>query len=275
MSESHRQSASRDAIITPGQTQSRNLPDIVLVNPQLAENIGMVARAMANFGLEQLRLVDPRDGWPHERAMASSAGADWIINAATAHATQAEALQHAHWVCATTARQRDLRKPVLTPEQTSAELHRRLAAGQRCAIVFGRESCGLSGDELMDADALTMIPVSNRFASLNLAQAVLIIGYTFMMASDAHSLGRVTNNESPIETGMQLGRDVPATKQDLEGLFQHLEGELDGRGFFASSGQRPVTVRSLRSMLTRMAPTSKEVRMLRGIVATFSRLPKT
>ena len=246
-------------------------PAVLLMAPQIAENIGMVARAMGNFSLDELRVIEPRDGWPSEKARAVASGAAALIDEATLSPTLAGAIADLNWVCATTARQRDMRKPVLTPEQAVAEIRRRSEAGQRCGILFGRERNGLTSDEVADCDAIVMIPVRSEFASLNLAQAVLLLGYEWLKSGDAASLGRVTTYESPISTGVHVGRDIPATKVELLGLFEHLEGELDRLGFFFPPERRHVVVRNLRNMFARMDATAQEVRTLRGIVATLAR----
>lgn len=245
-------------------------PAVILMEPQLADNIGMVARACANFGLDELRLVAPRDGWPNEKARIAASGANYIIDDATAHDRLEAAMGDLNWVAATTARQRDLRKPVLTPEQTVAEMRERIARGERCGILFGRERNGLETAEVALCDAAVMIPVNSRFASLNLAQAVLILGYEWMRASGGATLGRVTTYETPLQPGLYLGHDRPATKEELIGLFEHLEGELDRMGFFNPPHKRPTVVHNVRSMLSRMHATEQEVRTLRGIVATLS-----
>lgn len=254
------------AVAGPGET-----PSVVLVEPQLADNIGMVARAMANFGLDDLRLVAPRDGWPNEKARIAASGANYIIDDATAYPSLEASLADVNYVIATTARQRPLKKPVLTPEEAIATVRERTARGERCAIVFGRERNGLETSELANADALIMIPVNSRFASLNLAQAVLLLGYIWMRESGRASLGRVTNYESPISPGLNFGADRPAEKEMLFGFFNHLESELNELGFFNPIEKRPAVVQNLRTMFTRMALTEQEVRSLRGIVATLSR----
>jgi tRNA/rRNA methyltransferase len=175
------------------------------------------------------------------------------------------------YVVATTARQRPLKKPVLTPEEAIAALRERTLRGERCGILFGRERNGLETAELATADALVMIPVNSRFASLNLAQAVLLLGYAWMRESGTASLGRVTTYESPISTGLNLGTDRVATKEELSGLLNHLESELDRLGFFNPIEKRPSVVQNVRTMFTRMALTEQEVRSLRGIVATLSK----
>lgn len=245
-------------------------PSIMLMEPQIPENIGMVARAMGNFALTDLRVIAPRDGWPSEKARAVASGAAAIIDDARIEPSLEDAMQDLHWVAATTARQRDMRKPVMTPEQAAREMQRRTSAGQRCGILFGRERHGLQSSEVALADAVVMIPVNNRFASLNLAQSVLLLGHEWLKASGGGTLGRVTTNEKPVEAGLHLGNDRLADKQALLGFFEHLEAELELRGFLHPPHRRHVVVRNLRTMFTRMELTDQEVRTLRGIVATLS-----
>jgi tRNA/rRNA methyltransferase len=246
-------------------------PAILLMEPQLADNVGMVARAMANFGLDELRLIAPRDGWPNEKARIAASGANYIIDDAVGFPTLEAAIADVQWLAATTARQRDLRKPVMTPIEAVAEMRRRIQQGERCALLFGRERSGLETSEVANADALIMIPVNSRFASLNLAQAVLILGYEWMRGSDAQSLGRVTTYEKPLEAGLYMGDDRPATKEEMLGFFEHLEAELERLGFFNPPHKRATVVRNLRTMLSRMGATEQEVRTLRGIVATLAK----
>jgi tRNA/rRNA methyltransferase len=245
-------------------------PAVILMEPQLPDNIGMVARAMANFGLDGLRLIAPRDGWPQEKARIAASGANYVIDDAVAYPTLETAMGDLTWTIATTARQRDLRKPVLTPEQAAAEAFRRIERGERCGFLFGRERNGLETHEIAAADAIVMIPVNSRFASLNLAQAVLILGYEWARRTERASLGRVTTYESPIATGLRLGDDRLATKAELDGFFVHIEGELERLGFFNPPEKRPTVVNNMRTMFTRMGATEHEVRTLRGIVATLA-----
>jgi tRNA/rRNA methyltransferase len=254
------------AMGAPGET-----PAVILVEPQLAENIGMVARACANFGLDEMRLVAPRDGWPNEKARIAASGANYIIDDAQAFPALEEATRDLHWLAATTARQRDLRKRVLTPEQAVVEMRSRIAAGQRCGVLFGRERNGLETDEIAGADAVVMIPVNSRFASLNLAQSVLLLGYEWMKTSRAATLGRVTDFEAPLQPGLYLGATQPATKEELNGFFQHIESELDRLGYFNPPQKRQTMVRNLRAMFARMEATEQEVRTLRGIVAALAK----
>lgn len=245
-------------------------PVIVLVRPQLADNIGMVARAMANFELEELRLVDPRDGWPNEKARIAASGANYIIDAAQASPTLDSGLAGLNWVGATTARQRDLAKPVLTPEQAVAEMRRRIEDGQRCGILFGPERNGLETEEVANADAVIMAPVSSSFASLNLAQAVLLVSYEWMKQSGRGSIGRVTTYEEPLQPGPRTRGSPPASKEELLAFFEHIEAELDRGGFFNPPEKRPSMVQNMRTMFTRMGATQQEIRTLRGIVKALA-----
>ena len=245
-------------------------PAVILMEPQLADNIGMVARACANFGLDDLRLVNPRDGWPNEKARIAASGANYIIDDARAFPTLEESISGLNWLAATTARQRDLRKPVVTPEQAIAEMRTRIGRGERCGVLFGRERNGLETSEVANADALIMIPVNSRFASLNLAQAVLLLGYEWMRTEPDRSLGRVTTYEKPLAEGLYMNDDRPATKAELLGFFEHLEKELERLGFFNPEHKRPTVVNNLRTLFSRANVTEQEVRTLRGIVATLS-----
>ena len=245
---------------------SGQTPVLILVRPQLADNIGMVARAMANFGLEHLRLVEPRDGWPNDKARIAASGANFIIDGAQAYPRFEDAMVGLQWVCATSARQRDLAKPVLTPKQAVQEMRRRLEDGQHCGIVFGPERNGLETGEVANADALVMAPVNPNFASLNLAQAVLLLSYEWMKQGGKGTLGRVTTYEQALQPGLRTRGSLPASREDLTGFFEHLERELDAKGFFTASEKRPSVVQNLRSMFVRMGATEQEIRTLRGIV---------
>ena len=246
-------------------------PAVLLMEPQLADNIGMVARAMANFGIDDLRLVNPRDGWPNEKARIAASGANHVVDDAVAFPTLEAAMGDLNWLAATTARQRDLRKPVMTPEEAVAEMRTRIGRGERCGLLFGRERNGLETDEVANADAIVMVPVNSRFASLNLAQSVLVLGYEWMRASGAATLGRVTNYEQPVATGLNTGGSRPANKEEMLGFFLHVEEELDRLGFFNPPHKRQTMVRNLRSLFMRMGATEQEVRTLRGVVATLAR----
>ena len=246
-------------------------PIAVLVNPQLGENIGTAARAMANFGLHALRLVDPRDGWPNEKALTSSSGANWIIENATVHDSLAEALKDVNYVYATTARPRGMIKEVITPEQAGDDMRARIGRGEKLAILFGRERTGLTNDEISMADVIVTAPVNPAFASINIAQAVLLMGYEWYK-DQAETLGQQTPELPALEgPGLQTPDTRPATKEELYGFFDHLERELDIAGFFKTDDKKPGMMRNIRNLFGRAELTEQEVRSLRGIVSSLTR----
>jgi tRNA/rRNA methyltransferase len=246
-------------------------PVVVLVNPQLGENIGTAARAMANFGLHELRIVDPRDGWPNEKALTASSGANWIIEGATVFADLASALADIHHVMATTARPRGMIKEVITPEQAGDAIRARIGAGERVALLFGRERWGLNNDEVSLADIIVTAPVNPAFASINIAQAVLLMGYEWFK-DQAESLGQQTPELPALEgPGLQTPDTRPATKEELFGFLDHLERELDVAGFFKTTDKKPGMMRNIRNLYARASLTEQEVRSLRGMVASLTR----
>jgi tRNA/rRNA methyltransferase len=246
-------------------------PAVVLVNPQLGENIGTAARAMGNFALDELRLVEPRDGWPNTRAGESAAGADWIIAGAQVYDDLPQALADCHFVYATTARPRGMIKQVITPGEAAGDMHARAARGEKTAILFGRERWGLDNDEISLADVIVMAPVNPDFASLNIAQAVLLVGYEWFKLT-ASSIGQATPELPATEgSGLKMPDTRPASKAELGGLFEHLERELDDAGFFKSRNNRRVMVRNLRNLLHRAELSEQEVRTLRGVIASLVR----
>jgi len=236
----------------------RPTPAIVLVEPQLGENIGTTARAMANFGLWDLRLVNPRDGWPNEKAIAAASRADHVINKVRVFPTLAEAIADLSFVLATTARRRDLQKDVLGPDVAAQRLSAHIATGAGAGLLFGRERWGLYNEEVAVADAIVTLPVEAAFASLNIAQAVLVLAYEWRRQTDA---------ALPFATGVS----DPASKEELLRLFEHIEEALDGAGFFTVEDKRPTVVNNLRTMLTRGNFSSQEVRTLHGIIAAIDR----
>ncbi|MEN2494540.1 MAG: tRNA (cytidine(34)-2'-O)-methyltransferase [Hyphomicrobiaceae bacterium hypho_1] len=246
-------------------------PAIIVVEPQIPENVGMVARAMGNFGLDDLRVVKPRYKWPSEKARAVASGAASIIDNAKLYSNLSSSTSELNWVVATTARQRDLRKTIMTPQEAAYNLSVRVSRKEKCGILFGRERSGLETDEVARADAIVVIPVNSLFASLNLAQSVLLIGYEWIKAHGTGTLGRITTHERPVETGMNFGSSRPATKSELSGLVEHLESELNKNGFFNPPHRRRVVLRNIWTMLSRMNATDQEIRTMRGIVATLAR----
>ena len=247
-------------------------PAVILVNPQLGENIGTAARAMANFGLSELHIVEPRDGWPNDRALSASAGAVALIEQARVHDTCMQAVEPFQRVYATTARPRGMTKQVMTPEEAAAEMHVRAARGERIGILFGRERWGLNNDEVSLADVIITAPVDPQFASLNIAQAVLLVGYEWYKPLAA-SLGMGTDELAAIEeSGLRVrGEDGLANKKDLHGFLSHLEEELAAAGFFKSPDMRPGMIRNLRNMFQRVELSAQEIRTLRGVVASLTR----
>lgn len=246
-------------------------PVTVLVNPQLGENIGTAARAMANFGLHELRIVDPRDGWPNEKAITSSSGAHWIIEGAQIFDDLEGALKDVSYVYATTARPRGMTKEVITPEQAGHDMRARVGRGERVALLFGRERWGLNNDEVSLSDIIVTAPVNPAFASINIAQAVLLMGYEWYRIG-APSLGQQTPELPALDgPGLQTPDTRLATKEELYGFFEHLEKELDVAGFFKTTDKKPGMLRNIRNMFARAELTEQEVRSLRGMVASLTR----
>jgi len=235
-------------------------PAMILVAPQMGENIGTAARAMLNFGLTEMRLVAPRDGWPNDRARAVSSGADLVIDNVVVHERTEQAVADLDFVIATTARHREMLKLVLTPETAAKKLREVIAGGGKAGVLFGPERTGLTNDDVVLADAVLMVPVNPAFASLNLAQAVLLIGYEWFKGADA----------TPPERMDYLG-SRPATKEELLGFFGHLEGELDRFGFLKPPEKRPSMIRNIRNLFQRAGMSEQEVRTFRGIVASLTR----
>ena len=251
-------------------------PVVILAEPQLGENIGMAARAMANFGLCELRLVRPRDGWPNETADRAASGALFITQKARVFETMEEALGDLTHVYATTARPRDMIKPVVTPQTAAQQTREREQQGVgRTGYLFGRERWGLNNDEIALCDAICMAPVNPQFASINMAQAVLLMGYEWFKQGDPGSLGRATQFDGLAGEGMGMkaGQSRPATKKELIGFFEHLEKALDEAGFLWPPEKRPNMVRNLRHMFQRLNASEQDIRSLRGIVSSLSRGP--
>ena len=230
-------------------------PVIVLVRPQLGENIGKGARAMLNFGLVEMRLVNPRDGWPNPSAGPAAAGADVVLDRAKIFSSTAEAVADCTNIYATTVRKRGDQKPVVTPEQAAQEI---IANPGRSAFLFGREASGLDTEDVSLARAILTVPINPEFGSLNLAQAVILCAYEWSKTQDL---------EQPT-----LEERLPAAPQeDLEGLIAHLETMLEPKGYFLPDARAEATRRTLRNVLTRPGWNHLEVRTLRGILTTLSR----
>ncbi|MET3694939.1 RNA methyltransferase [Methylobacterium goesingense] len=231
-------------------------PVIILVQPQLAENIGMTARAMANFGLSELRLVAPKNGWPKKGVREAASGATHILDAASIHDTLADAIADLHYVLATTARERGQMKRVFAPDAAMQDVVAR--EGQRVGILFGRERAGLDNDEVSLADAIVTFPVDPRFSSLNLAQGVLLMGYEWRRAAGLSVLPFTGEMLSP-----------PATREAMASLVSTLEDQLAAAGFYPPE-KREIIARNMRDMLHRMAMTEQDVRTMRGALRALA-----
>lgn len=230
-------------------------PPVILCRPQLGENVGLAARAMLNCGLTTLRLVAPRDGWPSARARAAASGADAVVDGARVFASLAEAVADLTHVFAATARPRDDARPVLTPRAAGLELRALVAASQRPGLLVGPEREGLTTDELALADTIVTARLNPAFASLNLAQAVLLLGYEWLEAGEA---------PPPPAPG-----DAPAPKAELLAFLERLERELDDAARREGATQHPALDRNLRALLQRARPTSRELRTLHGVVSNL------
>jgi len=228
-------------------------PVIVLVRPQLGENIGKAARAMLNFGLLEMRLVAPRDGWPNPSAGPAASGADQVIEQARVYETVAEAVADCPHVFATTVRKRGVTKPVLTPEAAAAEV--RGAVG-RSAILFGPERSGLESDDVALARTIITVPINPAFGSLNLAQAVILVAYEWSKGENLASPPRVD-------------AEPPAPQEELDGMIGQLEAMLANTGFYYPPDRTPLTRRTLRTLLTKPGWTAPEVRTFRGVLSAL------
>jgi len=234
-------------------------PAIILVHPQLGENIGACARAMLNCGLTEMRLVKPRDGWPNEKAQAAASGADLVLDNAKLFETTAEAVADLNVVYATTVRTRGMIQEFVTPRVAAEELRPQYAAGHKVGVMFGPERTGLVNDDLTLAERLITVPLNPSFSSLNLAQAVLLIGYEWFQTGDV-----------PPDRILHTGQTRPATKAELLNFFEHVEGELDRTGFFPTPEKRPSMIRTIRNAFERMQMTEQEVRTFHGILASLT-----
>jgi tRNA/rRNA methyltransferase len=234
-------------------------PAIILVEPQLGENIGTAARAMMNCALDDLRLVRPRDGWPSEKAVAAASGADAVLDHARLFPSIAAATADLVHVYASTARDRGMVRREVTPRRAAAEMRAWATRGEPCGVLFGPERTGLLNDDLTLADTVLTVPLNPGFSSLNLAQAVLIVGYEWYTAAA----------EAPAETS-HTGLSRPATKAELLNFFDHLEEALVKNGFLRNREARPSMVRNLRSVFQRARCTEQELRTLHGVVTAFA-----
>jgi tRNA/rRNA methyltransferase len=233
-------------------------PVFVLVEPQMGENIGAAARAMWNFGLDRLRLVNPRDGWPNERATALASGAARVVDRAEVYPTTAEAVADLHRVYATTARPRDLTVTVMTPEAAMAEARGRAADGEQVGVLFGPERAGLSNADIVRAQRVVSVPVNPVFGSLNLAQCALLIAYEWRRQAE----------ETP-RVERTAGR--PATQVEVDRLIDGLEARLEAVGFFFPEIRKERMEANLRNLIRRLELTETDVRTLHGVFRALQR----
>jgi tRNA/rRNA methyltransferase len=225
-------------------------PVIVLVHPQLGQNIGKAARAMLNFGLTEMRLVAPRDGWPNPDAGPSASGADIVLEQAQVFDTVQAAIADCSTIFASTVRRRDLVMPVLGPEQMAEQI---AGSPGRSAILFGAERSGLSTEDVALANAIVTVPINPEFGSLNLAQAVILLAYEWSRRTDL---------------AQPTAKDVEATAPhgEVDGLIVHLEQELDSKGYFHPPSRTQATKNTIRTIFTKTGWSSREVKAVRGII---------
>jgi tRNA/rRNA methyltransferase len=235
-------------------------PRFVLVRPQMGENIGAAARAMWNFGLDRMAVVDPRDGWPNQKAVAMASGAGRLLDEAGLYSTTAAAVGDAQFVFATTARSRDLTKPVYAPEEAMAKAAELIAKGDRVAVLFGPERAGLENDDIARANAIISVPVNPDFPSLNLAQCVLLCGYEWRRATAEVELAV-----------MEMAGTGWAEAREVEALAQHYEERLDEAGFFFPPEKAAGMKVTLRNLWSRMPLTRSDAQILHGILRQMVR----
>ena len=236
------------------------IPAIILVRPQMGENIGAAARAMWNFGLDHMRVVAPRDGWPNPAAVAMASGAGRLLDEAKLCVDLPDALGDCDYVFATTARDRDLTKPVFSPEAAMQEAANRIASGQRIGVLFGPERAGLENDDIARANAIVTVPVNPAFPSLNLAQCVLLMGYEWQR-----------NTQDVTAQQMEMAGTDWASGQEVEHLASHFEERLDDAGFFFPAHKAQSMKINLRNMWSRMPMTRADVQMLHGMMRQMVR----
>ena len=235
-------------------------PTFVLTRPQMGENIGASARAMLNFGLDRMRIVGPRDGWPNPSAVAMASGAGRVLDAAPVFDNLAGALADCTYVYATTARPRDMTKDVLSPEAAMRDAARRIAAGGHVAVMFGPERAGLENEDIVQANAIISVPVNPEFPSLNLAQCVLLVGYEWMRAS-ADVVHKTT----------EMAGTEWANVEEIDHLARHFEERLDEAGFFFPAHKAASMKVNLRNLWSRMPLTRADAQTMHGMLRQMVR----
>lgn len=235
-------------------------PAVILVRPQMGENIGAAARAMWNFGLDRMRIVAPRDGWPNEKAVAMASGAGRVLDQVRVVEDLSDAADDLQYIYATTARPRDLTNEIMTPEEAMVDAHARIARGENVGIVFGPERSGLENEDIAKANALISVPVNPAFGSLNLAQCVLLLAYEW------RRLGAADIERAP--------EQEMATVKDVEALVGRLEGDLERSGFFFPAEKAASMRLHLRNLFSRLDLTGADVRIFHGIFRSLSKSKK-
>lgn len=238
-----------------GRATTPDTPVVILVRPQLGENIGMAARAMLNCGLSRLRLVAPRDGWPNVKAQRAASGADIVLDETVVFDSLAEAVADLEHVVGTSARNRELSQRIVTARHAAGEMRDWIGQGETVGILFGPERTGLTNDDMVHADTALSIPLNPQFSSLNIAQAVLLVAYEWAMAAEAAPAERMSDYALR-----------PATKDEMQNLFDHLERALDQSGFLRNKAAKPAMVQNLRAFLQRATMTEQEVRTFHGVI---------
>ena len=240
-------------------TQNSQQPVFILTRPQMGENIGAAARAMWNFGLDRMRITAPRDGWPNQKAVAMASGAGRLLDQAAIRETTADAIADCSYVYATTARPRELTKPVFSPEEAMKDATARIAAGETVGVLFGPERTGLENDDISRSNAIISVPVNPEFPSLNLAQCVLLTAYEWRRAT-----------EDVVARTVSMEGDW-AAQIEVEKLAQHYEERLEEAGFFFPAHKAPNMKINLRNLWSRMSLTRADVQMLHGIMRQMVR----
>ena len=243
-----------------GKATAGETPVVIMVRPQLGENIGMAARAMLNCGLSALRLVAPRDGWPNDKAVRAASGADVVLENAEVFDTVAEAVADLEHVVATTARNRELSQRILTARRAAVEIRDWIGQGLKVGLMFGPERTGLENDDIVHADTALTIPLNPQFSSLNVAQAVLLVAYEWAASGDTTPPERMSDHATR-----------PANKEEMQNLFEHLERALDQSGFLRHKDMRPGMVLNLRALLQRANMTEQEARTFHGVIKFLSK----
>ena len=243
-------------------THINNAPIIILVRPQLAENMGMVARAMMNCMISELRLVQPRDNHLSEKAISAASGAQTSLEEAKVFSSLESALEDIHFTLATSARKRDMTKPVLSPDDGINQLNKFSQSNHKCALLFGAERTGLENSEIVQANAIIEIPLNPNHTSLNLSQAVLLLGYEWLKQNKPVSNSR-----------LETGSSTLATQSEINALFMHMEEELEQRGYFRFPDKKERMRHNLHNIFLRNNLTSSEVRTLHKIITDLTRLP--